>query len=69
MNVKQKTKIAFLIAAIAMFTLTPVYYFIMTEGEGWIRWLPPLLFLVVGILFLVNYFIIQMEQARSIDAE
>jgi len=69
MNVKQKTKTTFLIAAVAIFTMMLAYYFIMTEGERWIRWLPPLLFLVVGILFLVNYFIIQIEQARSIDPE
>ena len=66
---KRNTKIAFLIAAIVMFVMIPVYYFIMPEGEGWIRWLPPLLFLVIGILSLVNYFIIQMEQAPPIETE
>ena len=65
MKGEQKIRIDFLLAAIAMFTMIPVYYFTMMQGLNWEEWLPIILFTATGILCLVSYFIKHMEHIRN----
>lgn len=58
----QRKKITFLIIVLVMFIVIPIYHFTMRTSD--LEWIFVLLFLVVGILCLVNSFIIQMKQVE-----
>ena len=65
MMTEQKKKIIFLIIAIIMFGMVPVYYYTMLRHSDFEKWGPVFLFLVSGVVCLVNCFIIQMKQAQQ----
>jgi len=65
MKGKRIIKIVFLVGAILMFIMVPIYYFIMPEGIGWKRWLPGLLLFGIGMMCIINCFIMQIEEATK----
>jgi len=65
MTREQILKRVYILAAIIFFSMIPVYYFTVMKALNWEEWIPILLFLAVGILCLVNYFIIHMEQSQK----
>ena len=65
LKIKQKTKIACLLTAIAMLVMVPVYHFtIMNKFEG-NNWTPIWFFSTFGISCLINFFIMEMEQVKN----
>jgi|GEM_PF-4322037 hypothetical protein len=62
MIAEQKKKTTFLIFAFVMFIMIPIYHFMIKTSD--LEWIFILLFLAVGILCVVNSFIIQMKQAE-----
>ena len=63
MKTKQFKKSAFLLGALGMFIMIPVYCFFIMEDSN-LAWLPVLLLLACGTLSLVNYFIMHIEHIR-----